>query len=109
MNAHDVMQYKQLIPADLASTYKDYVAARFALHIGLYNPGWQTSQVHCPIVFAICGKDTVAPPSPSLHYAQNAPRATVKLYPEMGHFDIYLGEHFDKSTRDYQEFLKQNL
>lgn len=109
MNASDVVLYHQLIPPHLKSTFKDYVAARFALFIGLYHPGWKTSSIHCPILFAVCGKDTVAPPQPTLKYAANAPNATIKHYEHMGHFDIYLGEYFDIATKDYCQFLTQNL
>ena len=109
MNAPDVVQYHQLVPSHLKDTFKDYVAARFALYIGLYNPGRQTASVHCPIFFAICGKDTVAPSGPTLRYAENAPKATIKKYEQMGHFDIYLGEYFDIATNDYCQFLRKNL
>ncbi|GAC92920.1 hypothetical protein PHSY_000479 [Pseudozyma hubeiensis SY62] len=109
MNAPDVHQYRQLVPPHLQPTFPDYVAARFALHIALYNPGWSTSSVTCPILFAICGKDSVAPPAPSLTYARNAPKSTIKHYEHMGHFDIYTGDYFDTATSDYLDFLKSNL
>lgn len=109
MNAPDVYQYKQLIPDHMKSTLPDYVAARLALFIGLYNPGWKTSSVHCPILFAVCGKDSVAPSGPTLQYAKKAPKATIKHYEQMGHFDIYQGDYFDIATKDYIAFLRDNL
>jgi len=109
MNAPDVMKYRKLIPPNLDDPSKHVVAARFALHIGFYNPGWKTSSVHCPILFAVCGQDSVAPPGPTLSYAKNAPKGTIKHYEHMGHFDIYLGQDFDIATRDYNEFLRNNL
>lgn len=108
MNAPNAYQSHDLVPDNIPRP-KDYVPARFALHMAFYNPSWKTSSVHCPIFFAICGKDSVAPPRPTLNYAKAAPKATVKLYEQMGHFDIYLGEHFDIATGDYTEFLRQNL
>lgn len=109
MNAPDVMKYKKLVPPHLDEPFRHFVPARFALHIGFYNPGWKTSQVDCPILFAICGKDSVAPPGPTLQYAKNAPKGVIKNYGQMGHFDIYLGEFFDIATKDYNEFLRANL
>lgn len=109
MNAPDCWDYRKLIPAHFADDYPDYVAARFALHIGFYNPGWKTASVHCPILFAVCGKDTVAPPGPTLSYAKKAPKATIKHYEQMGHFDIYIGDYFDTATRDYKDFLRAHL
>ncbi|SNX85879.1 related to hydrolases of the alpha/beta superfamily [Melanopsichium pennsylvanicum] len=107
MNAPDVYQYKQLIPPTM--TLSNYVAARFALYLGFYNPGWKTSSIHCPILFAVCGKDTVAPPEPTLRYAKQAPKSTIKLYEHMGHFEIYTGQNFDIATKDYLEFLSKHL
>ncbi|SPC63136.1 related to hydrolases of the alpha/beta superfamily [Ustilago sp. UG-2017b] len=109
MNAPDAHAFRKIIPPHLEEKLPDYVAARFALFIGFYNPGWHTSSVHCPILFAICGKDSVAPPGPTLSYAEKAPKATIKYYDQMGHFDIYVGEEFEIATRDYLEFLRQNL
>ncbi len=109
MNAPDVWTYRKLVPPHLDEPYKHFVAARFALHIGFYNPGWKTSSVDCPILFAICGKDSVAPPGPSLSYAKKAPKGTIKYYDHMGHFEIYLGKDFEIATRDYKEFLRSNL
>lgn len=109
MNAPDAHAFRKIIPPHLEEKLPDYVAARFALFIGFYNPGWNTSSVHCPILFAICGKDSVAPPGPTLSYAEKAPKATIKYYDQMAHFDIYVGEEFEIATRDYLEFLRQNL
>ncbi|SPO28290.1 related to hydrolases of the alpha/beta superfamily [Ustilago trichophora] len=109
MNAPDVIKYRKLVPSHLQTTYKDYVAARFALFISLYNPGWKTASVHCPIFFAICAKDSVAPPRPTLAYAAKAPKATIKHYQQMGHFDIYMGDDFEVATKDYCDFLRSNL
>lgn len=109
MNAPDVYQYLQLVPSQLQPSFKNYVAARFALQIGFYNPGWKTSSVHCPILFAVCGKDTVAPSRPTLFFAKRAPKATIKHYTNMGHFNIYTGASFEHATKDYLEFLRSNL
>ena len=53
----------------------------------LTNSGRSAKHVQCPIYFAICGKDTVAPPGPSIGYAKQAPHGTVKVYKDMGHFE----------------------
>ncbi|TKY84478.1 hypothetical protein EX895_006379 [Sporisorium graminicola] len=109
MNSPEAMDYRLIVPEERLETDPKYVAARFALHIGFYNPGWRTSYIKSPILFGICGKDSVAPPGPTLKYAKNAPNSTVKLYEEMGHFDIYVGEAFERATADYCDFLRAKL
>ncbi|TKY89525.1 hypothetical protein EX895_001310 [Sporisorium graminicola] len=109
MNSHDAMTLYDLVPPHLESEYKDYIAARLVLHIGFYCPGWKTSKVHCPILFAICGKDSVCPSAPTLSYAKKAPKATIMHYKDTGHFNIYTGANFDMATKDYTKFLRSNL
>ena len=53
----------------------------------LTTAGRSAKHVQCPIYFAICGKDSVAPPGPSIGYAKQAPHGTLKVYKDMGHFE----------------------
>lgn len=87
----------------------EVIPARFALKIPFMRPGSYASQVEVPILFAICAQDTVAPPKPTLEFAKQAPKFTIKWYDDMGHFDIYLGEAYNKATADYVAFLKHHL
>lgn len=89
--------------------HPEVIPARFALKIPFMRPGSYASQVQIPILFAICAQDTVAPPKPTLAFAKQAPKSTIKWYDEMGHFDIYLGEAYNKATTDYVAFLKEYL
>lgn len=107
MNAPDVFLYRKLVPEGL--NLPEVVSARLALHLPFYNPGWDAKNVKCPILFGICGKDSVAPSGPTHRYAKQAPKGEIKFYQDMGHFDIYLGEYFDRASADYVDFLKQNL
>lgn len=108
MNAADVVEAcNKLIPDDYP--FQDQVSARIALHLPFYNPGWDAKNVKCPILFGICGKDSVAPAGPTHRYAKQAPKGEIKYYKDMGHFDIYLGKFFDRASADYVDFLKRNL
>lgn len=109
MNSPEAMDYKLIVPEERRETDSKFVAARFALRISFYNPGWSTSKIKSPILFGVCGKDSVAPPKPTLRYAANAPNGTVKYYKDMGHFDIYVGEAFEQATTDYCNFLRAKL
>ena len=107
MTAPDVVAgIEKLAPAG-ADHPKD-VTARFTLDIVRNFPGRQAKNVACPIFFAICERDTVAPPGPTKRYAAQAPRGEVKLY-EAGHFDIYVGEDFERNVADQLDFLARHV
>jgi len=106
MNQPDVIQgYLGLGRPD----HKNYVAARIALWLPLYMPGWAARRAKIPIFVAICGKDSVAPPGPTIRYAKSIPRGEWKLYEDLGHFTIYNGDGFQRAMRDYLEFLGRHL
>lgn len=108
MNAADCKPgVERLIPSNIKVVNE--TPARFILELPFLCPGIRAAQVTCPILFAICGRDTVAPPGPSLAYAKQAPKSTIRLYRDMGHFDIYVDHHFEVAVADYIEFLRQNL
>ncbi|BBZ28909.1 alpha/beta hydrolase [Mycolicibacterium madagascariense] len=94
--------------ADLAPTFRNEVCARFALDIARYFPGRRAKDVNCPIFFALCRDDSVAPASATRRHAQRAHRGEVVEYP-CGHFDIYLGDPFERAVTDYIDFLKRQL
>lgn len=98
--------YLKLVPQ--GQNLRNEVAARIGMKILTYRPGRLAAKVRCPILFCVCDTDSVAPPGPTLRYAAKAPRGTVKRYPE-GHFDIYVGDAFERVVADQLEFLDRNL
>ncbi|MGB3331520.1 MAG: alpha/beta fold hydrolase [Mycobacterium sp.] len=98
--------YLKLVPQ--GQNLRNEVAARIGMKILAYRPGRQAAKVSCPILFCVCDTDSVAPPAPTLRYAAKAPRGTVKRYRE-GHFDIYVGDAFERAVADQLEFLDRNL
>ena len=87
---------------------RNEVAARIGLKLLPYRPGRLAAKVPCPILFCICETDTVAPSGPTRRYAATAPRGEIKLYPE-GHFEIYVGDAFERVLADQLEFLSRHL
>jgi len=88
MSAHDVVSgYNAIKPADLV--HSNQTPARILLSLPFAFPGSYAKDVKCPIFFAICMKDTVAPAGASISYAEKAPKGVVKKYEDMGHFSIY--------------------
>lgn len=98
--------YLALVPS--VSSFRNHVAARFAVNILRYRPGRRAAKVSCPILFCICETDSVAPAGPTLRYAKKAPRGEVRLY-RAGHFDIYVGEAFERVVADQLDFLERHI
>ena len=98
--------YRALMPANLE--FDDEVAARIALRIGTYRPVRAAGRIRCPLLICLCERDSVAPPGPTTRAAEAAPRGELRRYP-VGHFDIYLGEAFERAVTDQIEFLARHL
>jgi fermentation-respiration switch protein FrsA (DUF1100 family) len=97
---------KALVPSD--STWVNRVAARVALRVGMYRPGRKAGRLRCPILYCLCDEDLVTPADVAAKCAAKAQLAEVKHYP-IGHFDIYLGEPFERAVTDQTEFLTRTL
>jgi poly(3-hydroxyalkanoate) synthetase len=74
-----------------------------------YAPIKYASKIRCPVLIQACEKDVGLPP----HTVAKMKRklgglAEVLQYP-IDHFDIYLGEHFEKSVDDQQSFFMKHL
>lgn len=98
--------YLALVPD--GTPFRNQLAARFALQIVRHRPGRKAKNITCPILFCICETDTVAPPGPTKRYAAQAPRGETKLYPD-GHFDIYVGNAFERVVSDQLAFLARHV
>jgi len=84
------------------------VAARVALRMGMYRPGLKASELPCPALFCITDKDSVAPAGRTAKLAARGPRNEIKHYP-IRHFEIYVGEHWERAVADQTEFLARTL
>jgi pimeloyl-ACP methyl ester carboxylesterase len=83
------------------------VCARFILRSHGYRPDKEMKNLHCPILIQICDRDRLVPISPEVE-KESMKYAEIKHYP-IGHFDIYLGDNFEKSVSDQLAFLKDHL
>jgi dienelactone hydrolase len=98
--------FEALLPAD--TRWENRVAARIALRLATYRPGRSAARVACPALFCACDGDALAPAKLTLKFAAAAPRGEVKRYP-VGHFDIYVGETWERAVADQTEFLVLHL
>jgi dienelactone hydrolase len=98
--------FEALLPAD--TRWENRVSARVALRVAGYRPGRSAAKLACPVMFCVCDGDTVAPAETTVKFALAARRAEIKRYP-VGHFEIYLGEAFERAVADQTEFLSRHL
>jgi pimeloyl-ACP methyl ester carboxylesterase len=88
--------------------YRNEFVPRVALRVGAYNPGWRAAKVRCPLLVCVAERDAVTPPRPAERMAARAPRGELVRYP-IGHFDVYVGEGFERAVADQVEFLSRHL
>jgi uncharacterized protein len=98
--------YRALFPPGVH--FRNEVAARIALRIGTYRPIRHASEIACPWLVCVLDQDVITPPRPALKAAGRAPRGEARRYPG-GHFDIYVGELFERVVADQVEFLERHL
>jgi len=90
------------------SSWRNRVAARVALRILPYRPYARFARLRCPVLVAVCERDDTTPPGPAVRAARRSPNAELVRYP-IGHFEIYLDPHFERTVADQLEFLTRNL
>lgn len=90
------------------SAIRSDVAARIALAIMRYRPGRDARRIACPIHFAVCEDDSVAPTKATLRHAARAPKGEIKLQAG-GHFDIYVGDDFEHNIAQQLDFLAAHV
>ena len=89
-------------------TWRNAIAARVLLRIGMYRPGAGAVRIACPVLMQIADGDRSAPPGAATSAATRA-RATVHHYP-CDHFDVYPGAaHHDRVTEHQKVFLRRVL
>jgi uncharacterized protein len=90
-------------------TFRNEFCARAALDAARNHPLTRAADLPCPTLFQIADRDPVAPPSAVYKTAWNATgRAEVRTYP-FGHFDIYVGEGFERAVGDQLHFLRRHV
>ncbi len=85
------------------------IAARLVLTLSLYRPGRSLRRSGTtPVLICACDGDTVAPVGPTVRAAKGLANVTVNRYP-YGHFEIYIGDAFERAVADQLEFLTARL
>ncbi|CAJ1583817.1 alpha/beta hydrolase [[Mycobacterium] wendilense] len=94
-----------LAAAGQAPLWRNEFAARMLLSVPGYRPGLRASDIRCPLLVQVGGADHSAPADLALAAARRA-GAEVRVYPDVGHFDVYdSGSAFDAVVEDQISFL----
>jgi uncharacterized protein len=89
------------------SPWENRVAARIVLALPLYRPVRAAHRVTAPLMVCVAERDRITPPGPGLRMARRAPRGEHHGYP-IDHYDIYLGEPFDRVSALQADFLARH-
>ena len=96
--------YSAIVPAD----WRNEFASRLFLTLALYRPVTKAARIEAPMLVCVCDRDQTTPPEPAAKAAARAPRGRAVHY-DCGHFDIYVGEWFERAVSDQIAFLKDHV
>ncbi|HXF50085.1 MAG TPA: alpha/beta hydrolase [Dehalococcoidia bacterium] len=91
-----------------APTWRNEIAARLALRIGLYRPIRSVSKLRCPVLYIAGERDTLTPAPAIVRAFRRTPDARLYLLP-VGHFDAYVGQWFEEVAPVQTAFFQQKL
>jgi fermentation-respiration switch protein FrsA (DUF1100 family) len=83
-------------------------SARAGLRAPFYRPGTRAAAITCPWLVQVADDDAITPAAPAVAAAARAPSSQVRRYPG-GHFDVYVGEGFERAVSDQIAFLRRVL
>jgi len=97
--------FSELAPDDFVNE----ACARIGIRMDKYRPISKISKIQCPVLIQSCDYD-IALPFSVVEKAVKilGSQAEVIRYP-IGHFDIYLGDNFEKAVNDQLAFFKKHL
>jgi pimeloyl-ACP methyl ester carboxylesterase len=78
------------------------------LRVATYRPVRAAPSVACPLLVCVCERDSTTSPDAAIRMGERAPRGEVLRYP-VGHFEIYVGEPFERAVADQTAFLERHL
>jgi pimeloyl-ACP methyl ester carboxylesterase len=85
------------------------VAARILLAMPFYRPVRHAAAVRCPALFIACTEDSVTSADAAVVAAARMGEKARLIELPIGHFDIYLGQCFERSSRAQVAFFKEAL
>jgi fermentation-respiration switch protein FrsA (DUF1100 family) len=97
--------FEKLTPHD----FINQACARILIRMDKYRPVKKAQNVRCPVLLQVCDQDIGTPTSLVEKVEKKLGNlAEVIRYP-IDHFDIYLGDNFEKAVSDQVDFFKKHL
>jgi fermentation-respiration switch protein FrsA (DUF1100 family) len=97
--------FERLVP----DGFVNEVCARIIIRLDKYRPVKHAAKVHCPVFLQVSDDEASFQRSAvEKTIARLGGRAEIIRY-SIGHFDIYLGDNFERSVRDQIAFFKKHL
>jgi fermentation-respiration switch protein FrsA (DUF1100 family) len=90
------------------STWVNRYTPRAALRWTGYRPYAKLGKLGCPVLVIVGERDETTPAPPAIKAAERAPNAELVRYP-IGHFEIYLGDWFERAVSEQTGFLTRHL
>lgn len=106
MASHDAFEG---LTAITPPTWRNQIAARIFLVMRCYRPKRAAKSVKCPALIIACEKDSVTSPAAAVETAVRIGEKAQLVTLPIGHFDIYLGEWLERSSRAQLEFFERTL
>jgi len=106
MASHDAWDGMSAI---VPPSWRNEIAARMFLVLRYYRPTRAAKSVKCPALLITCAKDSVTSPQAVTAAATRMGETAKLIELPIGHFDIYLGQWFERSSREQIAFFKETL
>lgn len=98
--------YLAIVPDD--SPWENKCPARIALLIGLYRPIKFAKKVKCPALIVTAEDENLVSPKSTAKATKRMKKGTLVTVPG-GHFDVYVGENFERIVKLQADFLEEHL
>jgi uncharacterized protein len=99
---------EEALPEVAGPTWRNEVAARIGLVLGLYRPGRHAARIKAPVLVHVADEDQSVPARAQVKAAKRA-RAEVRHLP-CDHFDVYAGRSQVERAIEHQlHFLRRHL
>lgn len=89
--------------------YINEACARINIRGDKYRPVEYANKVRCPVLLQICDKDNMTPLSAAAVTEKRLGKYAQTKHYSIGHFDVYVGENFEKAVQDQLGFFKKHL
>jgi uncharacterized protein len=97
--------FNELAPDDFVNE----ACARIGIRMDKYRPVNQAGKVRCPVLLQVCDYDIALPVRVVKKAEERMGQLARVIHYPINHFDIYLGDNFEKAVNDQIAFFKKHL